>query len=146
LVPAISVEKLSKRLGRKQALCDVDLTIETGEMVALIGASGSGKSTLIRHIAGLERGQGDLCCIDVLDRRMQERGRLSRDTRSIRRDIGVIFQQFNLVGRLSLLTNVLIGALGCVPAWRGTVGLFNRAEQQSAMRALARVGIAEAAR
>jgi phosphonate transport system ATP-binding protein len=145
-VPAISVEKLSKHFGRKQALCNVDLRIDSGEMVALIGASGSGKSTLIRHIAGLEHGHGDLCCIDVLDRRMQEKGRLSRETRKIRRDIGVIFQQFNLVGRLSLLTNVLIGALGRVPAWRGTVGFFSRTEQQSAMRAMARVGIAEAAR
>src|SRR5690606_8414969 len=53
-VAALSVEKLSKRFGRKRALEAVDLTVEPGEIVALIGASGSGKSTLIRHIAGLE--------------------------------------------------------------------------------------------
>jgi phosphonate transport system ATP-binding protein len=145
-VPALSVEKLSKRFGRKQALCDIDLALEPGEMVALIGASGSGKSTLIRHIAGLERSSGGPCCIDVFDRRMQAGGRMTREARSIRREVGVIFQQFNLVGRLSLLTNVLIGALGRVPAWRGFTGLFNRAEQIAAMQAMARVGIAEAAR
>lgn len=145
-MPALSVEKLSKRFGRKQALCDIDLTVEAGEMVALIGASGSGKSTLIRHIAGLERGQGDLCCVDVFGQRMQEKGRLSRQARAIRHEIGVIFQQFNLVGRLSLLTNVLVGTLGRVPAWRGTLGMFSRTEQLAAMQALARVGIADAAR
>jgi phosphonate transport system ATP-binding protein len=145
-VPALSVEKLSKRFGRKQALSDIDLTVDSGEMVALIGASGSGKSTLIRHIAGLERSSAGPCCIDVFDRRMQEGGRLTREARSIRREVGVIFQQFNLVGRLSLLTNVLTGALGRVPAWRGLIGFFNRSEQTAAMRAMARVGIAEAAR
>jgi phosphonate transport system ATP-binding protein len=145
-VPALSVEKLSKRFGRKQALRDIDLSIESGEMVALIGASGSGKSTLIRHIAGLERANGGPCCIDVFDRRMQEDGRLTREARSIRREVGVIFQQFNLVGRLPLLTNVLIGALGRVPAWRGLTGFFHRSEQIAAMQAMARVGIAEAAR
>jgi phosphonate transport system ATP-binding protein len=145
-VPALSVEKLSKRFGRKQALCDVDLTIEHGEMVALVGASGSGKSTLIRHIAGLERGSKGPCCIEIFDRRMQEGGRLTRDARAIRREVGVVFQQFNLVGRLSLLTNVLAGVLGRVPAWRGALGFFNRAEQAAAMRAMGRVGIAEAAR
>ena len=97
------VEKLSKRFGRKHALCDIDLALEPGEMVALIGASGSGKSTLIRHIAGLERGSGGPCCIEVFGRRMQEGGRLTRDARQIRREVGVIFQQFNLVGRLPCL-------------------------------------------
>jgi phosphonate transport system ATP-binding protein len=145
-VPAVTVEKLSKRFGKTRALCDIDLAIDEGEMVALIGASGSGKSTLIRHIAGLERGDGEVCCVDVFGRRVQEGGRLTREAREIRREIGVIFQQFNLVGRLPLLTNVLTGCLGRIPAWRGTLGLFTRSEQSAAMRALARVGIAEAAR
>jgi phosphonate transport system ATP-binding protein len=145
-VPALTVAKLSKSFGRKKALSNIDLTVEDGEMVALIGASGSGKSTLIRHIAGLEHSDRGACRIDVLDRPMQQDGRMTREARGIRRDVGVIFQQFNLVNRLPLLTNVLIGALGRIPGWRGTLGFFSHAEQLRAMQAIDRVGIAAAAR
>ena len=63
----------------------------------------------------------------------------------MRRSIGVVFQQFNLVGRMSVLTNVLLGNLGRIPAWRGTLGLFTAEEKQKAREALARVGIPEVA-
>jgi phosphonate transport system ATP-binding protein len=145
-MPAVSVEKLSKRFGKTQALCAVDFVVEPGEMVALIGASGSGKSTLIRHVAGLERGDGEASRITVHDRVMQHGGKLSAEARVMRREVGVVFQQFNLVNRLPVLTNVLIGCLGRIPAWRGTFGWFTRDEQLGAMQALARVGIAERAR
>ena len=145
-MPAVTVEKLSKRFGRKHALSGVSLVIEPGEIVALIGASGSGKSTLIRHVAGLERGGGEGGSVTVFGRSLLAGGRLAREARSIRRDVGVVFQQFNLVGRLPVLTNVLVGVLGRIPGWRGTMGWFNAAEKAGAMRALARVGIAETAR
>ncbi len=138
--------KLSKSFGQKKALREIDLTVERGEMVALIGASGSGKSTLIRHIAGLERGDRSSDGIDIFGQCMQKAGKLTSDARMIRRDVGVIFQQFNLVNRLPLLTNVLIGCLGRVPGWRGTLGFFSRVEQLRAMQAIDRVGIASAAR
>ena len=143
---AIHVERLNKTFARKPALVDLALSIQPGEMVALIGASGSGKSTLLRHLAGLaccDRSNGGR--IEVLGREVQSSGRLNGKVRHLRSDIGYIFQQFNLVNRLSVLDNVLIGCLGRMPGWRGNFGLFNAAEKQRAMESLDRVGLADLA-
>lgn len=144
---AVRVTNLSKtfRKGQK-ALDDVNLTLGEGEMVALIGASGSGKSTLIRHIAGLVNGDKKSGQISVFESSIQAGGRIAKGVRRTRRHIGVVFQQFNLVGRLPVLTNVLIGVLGVAPIWRTWLGIFTREEKLSAMAALARVGIADHAR
>jgi phosphonate transport system ATP-binding protein len=74
---------------------------------------------------------------------MQEEGRICASASRLRARIGIIFQQFNLVPRLSVLTNVCLGFLGQIPGWRGTLARFSTVEQQRAMVALARVGIAE---
>ena len=130
---------------------DIDLTVARGEMVALIGASGSGKSTLIRAISGLiavdrpdrRPGASTRGRVSILGEPMQEEGRICASASRLRARIGVIFQQFNLVPRLSVLTNVCLGLLGQIPSWRGTLARFSGAERQRAMQALARVGITE---
>ncbi len=141
---AVQVNNLSKTFGKgNKALNNVNITLSRGEMVALIGASGAGKSTLIRHIAGLvpaDRGSG---AIEVFRSPIQSNGRISKGVRNHRSEIGVVFQQFNLVGRLSVLTNVLMGTLGRAPALRTWFGIFTKTEKRMAMAALARVGIAD---
>ena len=113
-------------------------------MVALIGASGSGKSTLLRHLAGLtEADRGGSSAISVDGRCIQRKGRLARDVRRSRAGIGFVFQQFNLVGRLPVETNVLAGALSRLPLWRTLTGWFPASERERARMAMARVGIAE---
>ena len=145
---SIEISALSKTFANgTKALDQLDLTVRSGEMVALIGASGSGKSTLIRHIAGLVPADaGSKSSIRVDERSVQSDGQIADDIRLARRNIGVVFQQFNLVGRLSVLTNVLTGKLGQMPLIAGALGQFSLADQQQAMRALERVGIAATAR
>ncbi len=150
MTDAIAVRNVWKSFERgKPVLSNVSFTLRQGEMVALIGASGSGKSTLIRAIAGLipiDRNDTDPqrpCCeIEIFGEPMQRDGRITSRAGNLRRRVGVIFQQFNLVPRLSVLSNVLLGLLGQIPRWRGTLGLFTIEEKRRAMAALERVGIA----
>jgi phosphonate transport system ATP-binding protein len=138
----LSVRQLSATFGTTRALDAVSLEVGRGEMVALIGPSGSGKSTLLRAIAGLSR-RGDVAGrIEAFGETVRDGARLSPNIRAIRCRIGFVFQQFNLVGRLSLFTNVALGALGRMGLFGGLLGRWPRAVQTQAMAALDRVGVA----
>ncbi|AMM23975.1 phosphonate ABC transporter ATP-binding protein [Variovorax sp. PAMC 28711] len=143
--PLLRIRHLDKHFANgKHALRDINLDIARGEMVALIGASGSGKSTLLRHVAGLVAADGgsesmieiDGCCV-------QQGGRIHRDIRKVRSQVGFVFQQFNLVARLPVLVNVLVGSLHRMPWWRSWMRMFNAQERALALDALSRVGIAD---
>jgi phosphonate transport system ATP-binding protein len=146
--PVVEARHVSKSFGNVRVLDDVNFEIRRGEMVGLIGASGSGKSTLIRAIAGLtpidRRGaSSEANEILLFAQPIQQRGRVARSANALRARVGVVFQQFNLVPRLSVLTNVCLGLLGQLPLLRATLGRFTARDKQRAMQALARVGIAE---
>jgi len=135
----IRVRSLQKDYpGSPRALDGVDLDIERCEFVALIGSSGAGKSTLLRCLNGL---------VTPTAGRVEVNGQVvteaSAETlRRVRAGIGFVFQQFNLLRRLSVLENALLGRLAHTPNWRSLMGWFTPADVARAETILERVGLA----
>src|SRR5512142_1652213 len=138
----LKVENLTKVYPNgTQALNDVSFEVQDGEFLAVIGLSGSGKSTLLRCINRLiEPTSGKIIWngIDVTAAR-------SSQLREIRRQIGMVFQQFNLVKRSSVMTNVLSGRLGYVNPSQSLLGYFSHADHQRAVENMAQLGLADKA-
>jgi phosphonate transport system ATP-binding protein len=132
---------VTKRYGTTLALDDVSFVVDPGEFVALLGPSGAGKSTLFRCVTRLVA--PDTGVVQVLGRDMSALG--GQELRLARRDVGLIFQQFNLIGRLSAMDNVLAGRMGHASTLRVMLRQFTRADRQLALAALDRVGLLERA-
>ena len=135
----IEVSHLSKVFpDGTHALDDVNVSIPDGDFVAVIGLSGAGKSTFLRCLNRLVDPSGGTIHVGGRDvARLRGRG-LQR----YRRTVGFIFQQFNLVTRLSVLDNVLAGRLGYHPTWRGMLALYSDADEALARAAIREVGLA----
>jgi phosphonate transport system ATP-binding protein len=138
----LRVEHLTKVYpGGTVALKDVSFTVQDGEFLVVIGLSGSGKSTLLRCINRLIDPTEGRILLDELDLTRASPAEL----RKARRHIGMVFQQFNLVKRSSVLTNVLSGRLGYANPLLSLIGIWPRSDRELAQRALDRVGIADKA-
>jgi phosphonate transport system ATP-binding protein len=123
----------TKAFDGKLALDRVSFGVRAGEFLAVLGPSGAGKTTLFRCLSGLttmDEGRARLGLADVSSLRSRER-----------RGIAMVFQQFNLVNRLTAKQNVLAGRLGHVPAWRGWLRSFEPADHLLALECLDRVGL-----
>src|SRR5919112_1392949 len=123
--------------GNVRGLDDVSLTVNDGEFLVLIGLSGSGKSTLLRCINRLIEPTAGRIMLDGIDITAASHEQM----RHIRRNIGMIFQQFNLVRRSTVLTNVMTGRLGYVSPWRSVLHHFGEDDYRRALINLDRVGL-----
>lgn len=121
------------------ALLEISFDVAPGEVVAVLGPSGAGKTTLFRCLTQLiEPAEGT---VELAGRRPV--GLRGRELRQARREVGLIFQQYNLVRRLTAEENVLAGRLGHVPTWRVVLRHFERDDRALATACLARVGLSE---
>ena len=138
-MPGLVLENLSKRYGSKAALSSVSLTVAEGEMIALIGPSGAGKSTLIRCVNRLVEPSAGYIRLGPIPITQLS----ARDLRIERRRIGMIFQEFALVERLTVMENVLSGRLGYVSFWESWLRRFPKKDIDRAFDLLDRVGLSD---
>ena len=140
---AVEVNDLVKTFdnGAVRALDGVSFAVPEGQLLVIIGLSGSGKSTLLRHLNGLHSpSEGS---ITVLEQNVANLNRA--DLRALRKDVGFVFQQFNIVGRLTCIENVLTGTLGRLKGPRLGASMYPKNLRREAIEQLDRVGLAERA-
>ena len=136
----LELKQVSKTFpGGVRAMEDVSLKVEPGEFVIIVGESGAGKSTLLRTINGLVRPDSG----QVMMKGRNIAAMKGAELRRVRRGIGLIFQDFNLVERSIVLTNVLTGRLGYHPTWKTVLGMFPQEDIALARQALERIGLSD---
>ncbi len=137
----LKLENVTRRFGGNTAVADVNLEIPQGQMVGIIGASGAGKSTLLRMINRLiDTSDGSIVFKDQNVSRLR-----GSELRRWRSDCAMIFQQFNLVPRLDVLTNVLLGRLNQRSTVKSLMGIFSREERAQAIANIERLDIVKTA-
>ena len=134
----LRVVGLTHRYGPRLVLEDVSFDLAAGEVVAIVGPSGAGKTTLFRCITQLVPPDGGR--VELVGRDLTALA--GSELRRARRDIGLVFQQYNLVRRLSALENVLAGRLAELPTWRVLARRPGTAERAAGVACLDRVGLA----
>ncbi|MDG4892855.1 phosphonate ABC transporter ATP-binding protein [Mesorhizobium sp. WSM4976] len=137
----LEIRGVTRRFGKNTAVSDINISIPRGQMVGIIGRSGAGKSTLLRMINRLiDPSQGSIFFDGAEVSSLQ-----GSPLRRWQRDCAMIFQQFNLVPRLDVLTNVLLGRLNHRSTVSNLLGMFTRIECAEAVAALERLDIARTA-
>ncbi|MEO6746557.1 MAG: phosphonate ABC transporter ATP-binding protein [Caldimonas sp.] len=137
--PVLEVKNLRASYGAREILKGVSFSLNADDFFAIIGPSGAGKSTLIRCVNRLVEPSGGEICFngrDILKVPVQE-------LREVRRNIGMIFQEFNLIERLSVIDNVLTGRLGYTGTLRSLFRAYTKADIEQALKLLDRVGLSE---
>ena len=137
--PVLEVKNLRAAYGERQILKGVSFSLQADDFFAIIGPSGAGKSTLIRCVNRLVEPSGGEVIFngrDIAKVPMQE-------LREVRRNIGMIFQEFNLIERLSVIGNVLTGRLGYTGTLRSLFRAYTKADIEQALKLLDRVGLSE---
>ena len=135
----LDVKNVSKRYKDTKALSNVNFSVKEGEFISIIGPSGAGKSTLLRCINRMiDANDGEIIFdgIDVLKLN-------KRDLRRLRTKIGMIFQHYNLVYRLSVIENVLHGRLGYKSKFDGIIGRYSEEEKEQALKILEDLGLGQ---
>ncbi len=138
----LTVSKLSKVLpDGKPLLKEVSFEVGEGEMVGILGLSGVGKTVLLRCLNRLTEPDGGDVFLKYNGTVLDVAGWRDRELREIRRHFAMVFQSFNLVGRLTALENVLVGRLGCMSTLKGIVGRFSEEDKDAALSYLERLGV-----